>query len=356
MTTMAELGISYFQIKPHRVAFFKFNLKDRTEILAAIQELVNVLPTDLIIGNPYCLIQYFSSYTEGYEVEMGFPITDDFQRGRIQSKISLPMEVLSIQHEGPQDTLRETKMKLIHYTREHALISDEFTREIYPDWQNPLGEIEVQFVIHNWNSLFELHLERVMGSEHRERLLEGKTRINLESSPEERFVWAKDVVTRLEGVSDKAQRYEVVSNCAHVFPPGQLEKLRQVYLEARGKTDQSIIAVDAVLAFMASDPGWGEKGTYREGNIIYHTKNPCDPEAHAKANTEAEKRSAYCFCPVIRTKLEQGMPVTYCLCGAGWYRQQWEAATGKPVRVGVARSLLKGDDRCTFSVRLADDI
>jgi predicted hydrocarbon binding protein len=50
------------------------------------------------------------------------------------------------------------------------------------------------------------------------------------------------------------------------------------------------------------------------------------------------------------------MPVTYCLCGAGWYRQQWEAATGKPVRVGVARSLLKGDDRCTFSVRLADDI
>ncbi|MBN2257079.1 MAG: hypothetical protein JW704_04560, partial [Anaerolineaceae bacterium] len=163
-------------------------------------------------------------------------------------------------------------------------------------------------------------------------------------------------ITRLEDLADKAERYDVVSSCAHVFPPGQLEKLRQAFQAARKKSTDPMAAVDAVLAFMAGDPGWGEKGAYREGSIIYHTKNPCDPEGYAKAATDAEKRAAACFCPVIRAKLDQGMPVTYCLCGAGWFRQQWEAATGKPVRVGVARSLLKGDDCCTFSVRLADDI
>ena len=258
--------------------------------------------------------------------------------------------------QGPQETLPETKQVLNRFTREHALISDEFTREVYPDWQNPLGEIETQFVIHNWNSLFERHLGVTLGSEKKAQTLEGISRIDLESNPDERFAWAKEVITRLEGLADEAERYEVVSSCAHVFPPGQLEKLRTVFMEARRKTDQPLEAVDAVLAFMAADPGWGEKGTYREGSIIYHTKNPCDPEGFKKAMTDAERRAAYCFCPVIRAKLDQGMPVTYCLCGAGWYRQQWETATGKPVRVGVARSLLKGDDRCTFSVRLSDEL
>jgi effector-binding domain-containing protein len=356
MTTLGDLGISHLQIKPHLVAFFRFNLKDREEILTAIQELVNEIPTELIAGDPYCHIQYFSSYPEGYEAEVGFPITSEYKCARIQSKITLPMEVLSIRHRGPQDTLRETKQILNQFTREHALISDEFTREVYPDWQNHLGEIEVQFVIHDWNSLFEQHLGLVLGSEIKAQTLEGISRINLESNPEERFSWAKEVITRLECLADKAQRYDVVSSCAHVFPPGQLEKLHKVFQDARGKTDQPLDAVDAVLAFMAADPGWGEKGTYRDGNIIYHTKNLFDPEAYEKAETEADKRAAYCYCPVVRTRLEQGMPVTYCLCGAGWYRQQWEAATGKPVRVGVARSLLKGDDRCSFSVRLSDDI
>ena len=356
MTALAELGISHVWIEPHLVAFFRFNLKDRKEILAAIEELINEIPTELIAGNPYCQIQYFSSFPEGYEAEVGFPVKSEYKCARIHSKTTLPMEVLSFRHHGPQDALHETKQILNRFTREHALISDEFTREVYPDWQNPLGEIEAQFVIHNWKSLFERHVGLVLGIEKKAQVLEGMSRINLESSPDERFAWTKEVITRLEGLADKAERYDVVSSCAHVFPPGQLEKLRMVFLDAREKTGQPLGAVDAVLACMASDPGWGEKGAYREGSIIYHTKNPCDPDAHSKASTDEEKRTAYCFCPVIRHKLEQGMPVTYCLCGGGWYRQQWEAATGKPVRVGVARSLLKGDDRCTFSVRLADDL
>ena len=107
---------------------------------------------------------------------------------------------------------------------------------------------------------------------------------------------------------------------------------------------------------MDTDPGWNEKERYREGRVIYHTKNLANPQGYAEAQTDDKKRAAYCFCPVIRAKLDQGMPVTYCYCGAGWFRQQWEAATGKPVRVEVLQSVLKGDLVCQFAVHLPEDL
>jgi len=51
------------------------------------------------------------------------------------------------------------------------------------------------------------------------------------------------------------------------------------------------------------------------------------------------------------------MPLTYCYCGAGWFRQQWETATGRPVAmVEVVRSALKGDLVCEFATHLAEDL
>jgi hypothetical protein len=71
----------------------------------------------------------------------------------------------------------------------------------------------------------------------------------------------------------------------------------------------------------------------------------------------AAKRTAYCFCPIVRTNLDRGMPLTFCYCGSGWYRQQWEFATGKPVRsIQIVRSILQGDDVCQFAIHLPPDL
>jgi effector-binding domain-containing protein len=354
--SIGATGIQYQKIEPQLVCYRRFNLKERAEIAVAIRELAKVIPAELIAGAPYCILQYFSSYSEGFEAEVGFPIKTPFDHDQYKTKMSLPMEVLSIRHEGPAETLRETKLKLREFTTGHALISDEFTREVYPDWENADGAIEVQFVIHDWNGLFARNLERVLGKEKGDRVLLDVENIGLETMPAERFEWAKGAVERLDKLANEFERYDVVSACAHIFPPGQLEKLRRVYTEARDKLTDPLEAVDAVLAFMASDPGWGEKGAHREGRKLFHSKNPFDPEAYEQAKTAEEKRAAYCFCPIIRARLDEGMPVTYCYCGAGWYRQQWETATGKPVRVEVIRSVLKGDDLCSFVVHLADEL
>ncbi|MGA9397929.1 MAG: hypothetical protein WBV22_06685 [Anaerolineaceae bacterium] len=354
--SLGESVIEYKKIEPMLVSYLRFNLKEHAEIPLLFKELSESIPKDLIAGVPYCILQYFSSYPEGYEAEVGFPVKQPFENDRIKCKTSPALEVLAIRHAGPPGTLRETKLKLQKFTGGHSLISDEFTREVYPDWDKPGGVIEVQFVIHNWNALFARNLERVLGKDKRDQVMQGVERIDLETTPAEKFQWVKGAIERLEGQADDFQKYDVVSACAHVYPPGQLEKLRRAYAEAETGSIDPLKAVDAVLAFMASDPGWGEKGAYREGNILYHTKHPADPEGYAQAKTAGEKHAAYCFCPIIRGNLEKGMPVSYCYCGSGWYRQQWEAATGKPVRVEVLESILKGDDVCRFAVHLAEDL
>jgi len=50
------------------------------------------------------------------------------------------------------------------------------------------------------------------------------------------------------------------------------------------------------------------------------------------------------------------MLASFCNCGAGWYRQQWEGAIGRSVQIESVEALLKGDERCTFAVRLPEDL
>ncbi len=332
----------------------RFNLKARSEIQDTLHELARSIPSDLITGNPYCLIQFFSRYPEGFEVEIGFPVRDRVDGLPIECRETPPMEVLSLLHSGARADLRTTKIALSRHASDRALISDEFTREEYPDWQNPEGPVICQFVIHNWGERFERNLRRVLGESRASGLLRDLPPPGIDASASERFDWAAGMMRCLDAATTDDERYDIVSSCAHVWPPRQVEVLRTVYREAcsRSGTDP----VDAVITFMAGDPGWSEKDIRREGNVIIHTKHPCDPVAHAAAQTPEAKRAAYCFCPVIRDRLRQGISDTYCYCGSGWFRQEWETATGKPVRVRVLQSVLRGDDVCQFAVELSDSL
>ena len=353
---LVELGIEHKGIPATLVACVRFNLKGRSEVAGIFEDLACAIPEEQIAGPPYLILQYFSSYTEGYEAEAGFPVKRPFEDGWIKSKLSPAMEVLSVTHRGAPEGLRESRGKLSQFSRKHALISDEFTREVYPDWPNPEGAIELQFVIHPWNALFAENLERALGTARSETVLAGAEALTVMSTPEQRFRWAKAALEQLDKSASEQEQFEVLSRCAHVYPPGQLEKLKRVYNEARSDSDDPLVAVDAVRAFMRSDPGWNDEAGYRQGHVVYHTKNPADPEAYEQAKTAEEKRAAYCFCPVIRERLDGGMPTSYCYCGAGWYRQQWETATGKPVRVEVVQSVLRGNEVCQFAVHLAEDL
>jgi len=263
------------------------------------------------------------------------------------------MEVLALVHQNAPEKLRETYRALYTYTNKRAIISDEFGREVYTDASNPGGPgTEAQYIIHDWNAKLAGGLERVLGRGMRDVVMQGSETLSIASRTEDRFLWVKGMLERLDGLADEHQRYDILSGCAHVFPPGQVAKLKAVFDAAYARTRDGLQAVDAVLDFMEADPGWSETRPTREGHTIYAAKGPRDPQAYAESQTDLERRRAYCFCPLLRNNLDQGMPTAFCYCGSGWYRRQFEGTIGKPVSIDIVSSVLRGDDAYRFAIYL----
>jgi len=354
--SLQELGIEHKQIAETLAATVCVTLKSRQDLPAIFHDLARQIPKEHVAGAPFCIIQFVTSIQDGYDAEIGFPVSQPVQAGEIKTRVFPPLRVLSLIHTGPIEDMRATYRKLYGFTEAQGLISDEFTREVYPDWDRPeWNKIELQYVLHDWSQLFSVNLERVLGQEASRQVLQGVEPLTIESTLDERFAWSKEMMARLDRLASDEQKYDIASSCAHIFPAGQVDKLRAVYVDARSRGDDPIEAVDAVIEFMDRDPGWGEK-PLREGRVIYSTKKPRDPQAHAQAQTDAEKRRAYCFCPVVRNRLDQGMSTTFCYCGSGWFRRQWEGALGKPVRIEIVKSIVKGDDVCQFAIHLPADL
>jgi len=354
--SLQELGIEHKRLEDTLVATVCTILKTREDATGVLDELRQQIPPGCIAGPPFCVFQFVTSVKDGFDVEIGFPVSRAVEAGQIKSRVFPAMDVLSLFYKGPAEGLQEGYRTLYRCAAAQGLISDEFCREVYWDLDDPQGsEIEVQFVLHDWSELLRRHLDRVLGQAARQEVMQGGDVPAMESTVDERFQWVKGVVERLDRLVDEDQRYDILSSCAHVFPQGQIDKLRAVYEDARTRTGDPLGAVDAVIEFMDQDPGWGER-PLRQGHVLYSSKAPRDPKGYANAKDEREKRQAYCFCPLVRSNLDEGMSRTFCYCGAGWYRQQWEGAIGKPVRVEIVRSVLQGDDVCRFAIHLPEDL
>ena len=351
------MDIQHKHLDACQVATAKFVVQRRADIGPILTQLAQELPEDALAGAPFTIFQYVTSVTDGYDAEIGFPVNREVTTPTLRTRILPALEVLALVHQDAAEKLRETYGKLYAYATAHAIISDEFGREVYADMANPGGPgTEAQYIIHNWNGKLAHNLDRVLGQETRDVAMQGSERLSIASRVEERFLWVKGMLERLDGLAEEHQKYDVLSGCAHVFPPGQVAKLKAVFDEAYAQTHDGLQAVDAALDFMEADPGWSETRPTREGYTIYAAKGPRDPKAYAEAQTDRERRRAYCFCPLLRDNLDQGMPPFFCYCGSGWYRRQFEGAIGKPVTIDIVSSVLRGDDVCRFAIHLPEDL
>jgi len=354
--SLSELGIEHRHYGDTLIATKRLAIQARAELPVVLQQLAQEAPGDAIAGPAFAILHFITSVKDGSDVEVGFTVSRRVETAQLHTQLLPPLEVLTLRHTGSLDTLRESYGKLYGNAYAHGVISDEFCRELYLDLRDAAHcEIELQFVVHNWNALLAQNLERVLGAAGREAVMQGSNAIGVETTVDDRFQWVKQALERLDGLADEGQKYDLLSSCAHVFPAEQVGKLKAVYDDARQRTGDGLQAVDAVIAFMDADPGW-QKGSRRKGRIVYAAKSPRDPQAYEKAQNEAEKKQAYCFCPIVRSHLGQGMPASFCYCGAGWYRRQWEGAIGRPVTIEVVQSILRGDDMCQFAIRLPDDL
>ena len=93
----------------------------------------------------------------------------------------------------------------------------------------------------------------------------------------------------------------------------------------------------------------------RQGDKVYVTKIPYAPEQFLKETDPALRKYYGCHCQLARTALRDGrpeIPATFCYCSAGYQKLHFDAIFGEPVEVELLETLLEGDARCRFAVKI----
>ncbi len=111
-----------------------------------------------------------------------------------------------------------------------------------------------------------------------------------------------------------------------------------------------------VLDFVRRDPEIG--GGKRECNVIYETKIPYMTAKYLAEKDPTLRRYYACHCPWARDAIRKSdvkLAATFCQCSGGFHKKPLEVALGRPLKVRVLESALKGDMRCRFAISLADE-
>ncbi|HPF32470.1 MAG TPA: hypothetical protein PK907_05570 [Candidatus Sabulitectum sp.] len=210
-----------------------------------------------------------------------------------------------------------------------------------------------------WLEKLSLALGEARGAGFRDSVMSG-------AGEREVIRWTVEVMEKLNSELSAEELHDVMTSCACHYPASALEPVREAFAgtgsftlamdmlreQFRENMEKNLGIPDEVVENLPAR-GMGPAGVLDE-NSIAATKIPKSGNLMTWLSEEdpGRRREIYCHCPRVNRALEQGIPVpdTYCLCGAGFYRDIWETITGKPVRVEVLRSVMNGDDTCSIAV------
>jgi hypothetical protein len=95
----------------------------------------------------------------------------------------------------------------------------------------------------------------------------------------------------------------------------------------------------------------------RQGDRVYKTKIPYAPWQFLKEKDPTMRKYYACHCQLVRTALRDGkprIPATFCYCSAGFEKLHFDAIFDEPAEVELLETLLKGDARCRFAVKIPE--
>ncbi len=319
---------------------------DLSEVFTNLKTITGEFAT----GSPLVIHHWGVSDENGHDMDVCLPIKKEVKGVGIITTILPAEEAMTIFHRGPYSEIGPTYTKVSKYTYERGHPIAESTREVFHqlDPNNPENTIvEIQAILHDWTHRFSTKLETVLGLEAKDEILASMSSLDIDSPAEARQKALCKSLEILESKTNDEQQLDILSHCAHVFPVELIPPMRDLF-----RTTGSI---DAVIDAMKSKGGYYPKLQRREGSIIYSEKGPANPAAYNEAKTRAEKRRAFCFCPLIRDCLDE-TPKLFCNCSAGWPKQLWEGVLEKPLKVDIVKSLTNGDDTCEFAIHIPVEI
>ncbi|UYP43766.1 hypothetical protein NEF87_000051 [Candidatus Lokiarchaeum ossiferum] len=304
-----------------------------------------------IVG-PLTLIFHYDTPVEGFDAEIGFPVSEKVEKAGISSRILGRNEFLSNTHSGKPDKIGEAYQKVYGLMYKNGISPGMSTVEIFHDYDfdNPKTvKIEVQGSIHMWNYLYKRALNKYLGHEKQEKIYLDGDKITPFTKINDRIQWVKKTLERLKQESSKEEQFQILSHIALDRPIEEINQFKEKYLENHDVRD-IINHLKTELQFII-EPEIKE-------NYVHISKVARDREGYDKATNHDEKRKHYCFCRLVSeaASLPDIDPI-FCYRAAGWAAQLWEEILQKPViKCDIVKSVLKGDEVCDFKLYFDDKL
>ena len=198
----------------------------------------------------------------------------------------------------------------------------------------------------------------------------------LGSEPVEFPEFTKQLMERLEASLPEETMHRVLAGNHHGIPADAFEDEVQLYRQA-SSLDEYLRArhkrqVAKLQQHCDSNTVWFEQmitrrvvdyvaehpeilSAVRSGDTLYVTKIPYMPDEYLATDDPLLKRYYACHCPFVREAILHGEPAiseNWCYCSGGFAKHPYEAILGRPLRVTLLKSALKGDSVCRFAIHL----
>ena len=196
----------------------------------------------------------------------------------------------------------------------------------------------------------------------------------------EKILVTREIVKKMEKTLDPAVCKKILAAVAHGLPRDFRKGEREKFLDAgsideylKRKRENALAELEKhrddgslfynqyisaeVVDFVKSRPDVlsGE----RRGNTIYHTKIPFMVQKYLDEKDERMKRYFACHCAWARESIlndDVDVSDSFCHCSGGFTKMPWEAALDQSLEYDMAKSVLKGDDECSFIIYLPEGV
>ena len=194
-------------------------IKERRELEPRIEALKKACAGK--IAGPLTHIFRFDTPVDGYDSEIGFPVSAEFNTGDIRTHKLREMHFYTLPHSGPMETLSETSGKLYQYMSQTGLSPELELVEIYDDY-NPdrkaVQKIQVMAAFLAWPEVYREQLERVLGKDAAAEVWRGGEKLTPHTLVDERSAWVSETIGRLKERTSVVQHFDILSRVALVRP------------------------------------------------------------------------------------------------------------------------------------------
>ena len=326
-------------------------IKNRSELEPRIAE-INKACAGKIAG-PLTHIFRFDTPVDGYDSEVGFPVSEEVTKGDIKTHTLRKMHFYSLPNEGTIETLSETSGKLYQYMNTTGLSPELELVEIYDDFisqGSKTQKIQVMAAFLAWPEVYNEQLVRVLGKEAAARIWQDGEKLTPYTLVDERCAWVAETINKLKERTSLDQQFDILSRVALIRPIEDVMKYKRMYDETNDI--RTIFRAQEKQLEETPTGGFIDPPSF-DGKILHVSKVPYNKQKYMEAKTHEEKRRAYCFCNLVRNASNPQIDPIFCYRAAGWTRQFWEPILEVEFkRCTITHSILKGDGFCAWDYHL----